>query len=120
MEQSGNLTKKTEDVLHVLIRNRRFRDVFREHYGDHAPAVIAELRKGKEVDLDDDLTETIECLFEWPVIDRYKQEGFYGEYYVEICGVKGAYYIDCGEGIQVGWFTTLADARGYLPNCLRA
>ena len=116
-------TKKTEDVLHVLIRSRRFRDVVRKQYGDHAPAMIAELRKGyqgKEAALDDDLTEIIEGLFDWPVIDRYKQEGFYGEYYVEICGVKGAYYIDCGEGIQVGWFTTLADARGYLPNCLRA
>jgi hypothetical protein len=124
MEESGSSrypTKKTEDVLHVLIRSRRIRDAIREQYGDRAPAVMAEIRKGyqgKEADRDD-LQELISLvLSDAPVIDRYEAEGFYGEYFIDICGVKGAYYIRAGEGFEIGWFTTLAHARGYLPNCL--
>ena len=101
-------TKKTEDVLHVLIHSRRIREAIREQYGDRAPAVMAEIRKGyqgKEADRDD-LQELISLvLSDAPVIDRYEAEGFYGEYFIDILGGKGAYYISAGEGIEIASLT---------------
>ena len=117
-------TKEIEDVLHVLIRSRRIRDALRKQYGDHAAAWIAELRdeyQRKEIDRDELQDHISEVLLDvMPVVERYKQEGFYGEYSVDICGVKGAYYIRADEGLEIGWFTTLGNARGDLPNYLRA
>lgn len=106
-----------EDVLHVLTRSTRIRDAIREEYGDRAPALIAELREGyegKEANRDELQDFITNVLFDVPVVEAYEADGFYGPYPIDICGVKGAYFVRTQECDHVGWFTTLADARRYV------
>jgi hypothetical protein len=113
-------TKKIEDVLHILIRSRRVRDAIRKEYRRRAPALIAELREGyqgREADRDE-LEECIRyALSEETLVAAYEAEGFPDPTFsINICGVKEAYFVQANEFDDVGWFTTLADARDYVES----
>ena len=110
-------TKKIEDVLRVLVRSPRVRDAIRKEYRRRAAAVIAELREGyqgKEADRDELESLIRDNLCDAPAVEEYEVELSAGPYPISVYGVKGAYFVTPLEEGDVGWFTTLADARDFV------